>query len=307
MAAVQTYKNLQDKVLRQLDEAGDTDTTLALVKDGLNFANTQRATSERWPFMLWDSPETFVTVIGQQTYALNSEFYRPFYFRNRTTTDYLRQVRENSLIESGADWNSDTGDSIEYTLWSRTEIATQPPVAGVLTLASSAGADNGARSMTIRGMTTNGVRSETITCGSSSSNQFTKVLKATKIGTWVGTLTLTAGAVTLLTLFPEEAGRTYQQLFILQIPTAAVTIEYRFYRQPFVMTADEDRPEIPSPFEDLLVYDTLLDFSAYNRYPEGVVRTWEKKRDAILLGLEQAYQDDMAIGGAAVYTNYIPR
>lgn len=306
---VQTFKELQDKVLRQLDEAGDTDTTLALVKDGLNYANRQRVASERWKFLLWDTPETISVIASQRLYSLHPEFFRTFYFRLRSTGDFLSEVDEGSLIESGADWNNDVDIPSGFVLWSRTEVATQPSSASVLAVASTSGADNGARSVIIRGNTASGVTTETIACGSNGSVSFTKILKVTKKGSWVGTMTITAngGAVAVLTLFPAEAGRSYQQFELLALPPSTDTIEYRFYRASNTMAEDEDRPDIPSPFEDLLVYDTLLDFAAYNHYDGGVVQTWQRKRDTILTGLQQAYSDDRTLESATDYTSYVPR
>lgn len=307
MAAIQTFKNLQDKVLRYLDEAGDTSTTLALVKDALNTANTKRATAEKWPFMLWDTVELLNVTSGQQTYTLHPEYFRASYFWNRTQQDYVTQEIEATLPSAGVDRNVDTGAALQLLLEGRSEVAAQPASASVLTLASSDSSDDGARSVVVRGNTVNGPRTESITCGGSSTVAFTKVLKLTKIGTWVGTMTLTAGATTLLTLFPEESGRSYQQVSFLAIPDGNEVIDYRFYRQPIAMSYDEDRPEIPTPFEDLLTYDALLYFASYNQYDAGVVNRWQREQGELLLALQQAYSDDSALEARTRYASYVPR
>lgn len=307
MAHVRTFKDLQDQVLRQLDEAGDEDTTLALVKDALNDANRKRVTQTRWPFMLWDTPQTLSIVADQQLYALHSEYFWPFYFYNRTKNTFMSQVDESGLVESGADWINDTGAAARFTLWGRTEVAAQPSTPSVIAVASSNATDNGAQSVILRGDTADGVVSEEVTCGSNSSNTFIKLLKVTKKGTWLGTMTLTAGSDTLLKLFNNEAGRSYQQIFLLASPDEAEVVEYRFYRQPFFMSEDEDRPDVPTPFEDIIVYDALLNFAAYNRYDNSVVKIWEKKRDELLQAMQAAYADARAIEAQVNYTHYIPR
>lgn len=307
MAHIQTFKNLQDKVLRWLDEAGDTNITLALVKDGINGANKKRVGDESWPFMLWDDAVVLNINAGQQNYSLHPEYFRPFYFYNRTQIDYMSEVPEGTLVQSGVSLNDSVSGALRFSLWGRLEVAAQPSSASAISVASSDASDNGTRSVTVRGDTVDGVRNETIACGSTGVVTFTKILKVTKLGTWVGTLTLTAGAVLLLKLFPEEAGRTFQRMVISGIPDANEVIEYRFYRQPDVMVADEDRPDVPTPFEDLLVYDTLLDFAAYNQYDPQVVKLWLMKRDELLNAMRSAYSDAHPLETTTHYTSYIPR
>lgn len=308
MANIQTYKDLQDRVLRLLDEAGDTDTTLDLVKDALNEANRERATQEKWPFMLWDSAETFSTEAGLREYSLVSEFHRPFYFYNRTTGDYLTQLDEGNLLQAAPDWINDTGSAEEFNLWGRMEVLHQPTSQVALTVTSSnTAADNGSKSVVVRGMKDGVLVSEEIVCGSTSTNAFSKILKLTKKGTWTGTMSLTdPDARVLQTLFPTEYGRSSQQFQLAIPPDAVEQIEYRFYRQPLVMTEDNDRPDIPTPFEDLLVYDALVFFATYNEYDAATVKLWMMKRDRLETRLGQAYED-RAINALSDYVDYIPR
>jgi hypothetical protein len=308
MAAVQTFKNLQDQVLAWLDEAGDTGTTLTLVKNALNNANRLRATQERWSWMKWDTPALLTTVVGQSLYTLHSEFFRPDYFWNRTQLDYVQAFNDSTKVSSGADPNNDTGPAMRFEWRGLTEVQNQPTAASVIAVASSSTMDSGSVTVTIKGDTTQGVRSETITAGSSGTVQFTKILKVTKNGTWLGTLTLTsnAAAVTNLTLFPEEYGRNYRQIAFLAIPDQSEVLEYTFYRQPVTMDADNDRPDVPTPHEDILVWDTLLAFSAYNQFPPAFVQLWQQKLGESLLSLQQA-EDAQPLFAATNYTTYIPR
>lgn len=308
MAVIRTFKNLQDEVLAILDEVGDTATTLTLVKNAIAAAHEKRVTEERWPFMLWEQPVLINVVAGTQVYSLHSEFFRPFYFWNRTENDFVEQIDEASLIASGIDWINDSGAAMTLALWGRSEVAAQPAAASALTVSSSVAGDNGTASITVRGDTADGVTSETIFAGSTGATLFTKVLKVTKNGTWTGTMTLAAGATTLLTLFASESGRSYQQVFFLVKPDTDVVVEYKFYRQPSPLVNDGDRPDLPPPFEELLVYDALLALAAYNQYDPATVAVWEKKRDDLLLDLRQSTTEQAeAVGRATNYTTYIPR
>lgn len=308
MSNVLTFKNLQDRVLRYLDEAGDTSTTLDLVKDALNAANTLRVTQEKWPFMLWNEPVTFSTVAAQRAYALHPEYHRPFYFYNRTQLDYMSQVDEKTLAPSGIDFNNDTGGALRFALWNRAAVAAQPSAASTLTVTSSNSGDTGSKSVIVRGDTADGVTTETITAGSTGTVSFTNILKVTKVGTWSGTMTLaTSGGTTLLKLFASEAGRSYQTIRMLVSPDAVETIEYLFYRQPSALSNDDDLPDIPTPYELLLVYDALLYFASYNQYDAGTVKNWLNEQQKWLTALQQAYSDDRAVEAQVGYTSYIPR
>lgn len=310
MADVLTYKNLQDKVLQWLDEVGNTDTTLTLVKAALTDAHKTRVSQERWPFMLWHKAEQLAIVAGQQTYALHPEYLRPLYFWNRTMLDYATQYGESTIFQAGLDPNNDIGPALQFVLWSRTEVATQPSAASVIAVTSSQpGTDNGAVSVIIRGDTADGVTTESIVSGASGSVLFTNILKVTKVGTWVGTMTLTsnAAAVTNLKLFASEAGRSYQQIYFLARPDVSAVMDYRFYRQPSPMVNDNDRPDIPTPYEEILVFDALLSFAAYNQYDAMVVNLWTQKRNTLELGLQKNYSDAEALNSATNYTSYVPR
>jgi hypothetical protein len=308
MASVLTFKNLQDRVLAWIDEVGDTSTTLNLVKYALNEANKKRATGERWRFMLWPQVQTLNITVGQQNYVLHGEFRMPKYFWNRTAQDFMTEYDESTIKDSGSDWNNDATDqTTKFELTGRVDVAVQPAAASVLTLTSSDASDNGVRSVTVYGDTTTGYRSETILCNATGAVQFTSISKVTKAGSWIGILQLAAGATVLLNLFPEEAGRSYQQFHLLANPTAAQVVEYQFYRQPTYMTADDARPDIPPPFEEILVYDALLNFSSYNQYDATTVKLWLDKRDELLLELKQNYNQANSLEAAAHYTQYIPR
>lgn len=308
MAVIRSFKDLQDELLALLDEAGDTSTTLTLVKNALNAAHVKRLTEEAWSFMLYDA-QTFPTVVGKKKYSLHSEFFRPLYFRNRTTTDFMSQYMEANLVARGGDWNSDTGPASDFALFGRSGVYAQPTSASVLAVSSSNALDN-AHSVTVRGDTAQGVRSETITCGSSGVVAFTNVLRVTKTGVWVGTLTITsnAAAVTVLNLFADESARSYQQIELLVAPDVAETIEYRFYRQPLSLDADDDVTDIPPPFEMVAVYDAFLTLAAYNQYDPQTIVLIQQKRDDLVMTMRQSLGEQAnALEAATNYTSYVER
>lgn len=299
-----TFVSLQNQVLANLDESGDTGTTLTLVKNFLNQAHQQRVTMEKWPFMLWPELPTFTTVLNQETYTLHPEFARPLYFFNRTTASYLTEIPFRQLQASAALWNTDSGSLDQFYLEGAQPVASQPSSSSVLTIVSSNAADNtSGKAITVRGMTANGVTSESLTPNGTtpvvSTNAFTLILNVTKAASWTGTMTMTSntGAVTNLVLFPTELGRHYTRLFALRLPTAGESIEYRFFRKPTVLSADDDMPDIPPPFSQILVWDTLLLFAGYNSgVSEGAMLVWKEKRTEIELAMRQTYLEGQTLG-----------
>lgn len=308
MANIRTFKNIQDETLAWLDEASDTDVSLTLVKQSIRAAHEKRLTDERWSFML-SRPKLLPTSAGVQTYSLDGEMLRLLYVKNLTTTKFLTEFADQNVLQAGYDWSVDTDSAAAFTLWGRGEVQNQPTSASVIAVSSSNTGDNATNSVTLRGDTATGVQTETILCNASGLISFTEILKVTKSAGWVGTMTLTsnAGAVTNLTLGLTEYGKSYQTLYLLANPSAAESLEYRFYRQPSPLVADNDRCDYPAPFEELLVWEALLDLATYNSYDAGMIAYWSKKRDALLLSMQQTTNEAQTINQAAVYTDYVPR
>lgn len=265
-----TYKRLQDETLSWLDETGTSGVTLTNVKSALQQAHMGRLAQRNWNFMLWQKPITFNTTSGVQTYSLHSEYYKPFYFFNQTTKAYLIEMNARQLGPSGVRWNTDTGGANRFTLWGRTCVAAQPTVAGVITIRSDNAGDT-SQTVTIQGTdSTNAYKiNETLqangTVVATGTQLFNNpIMNITLSAPFAGTLTVACGALTILVLQPGELGRSYPQMYLLNNPTTASAIEYRFYRQPTVLINDNDIPDIPPPFTQILVWDALISLAAYN-------------------------------------------
>jgi hypothetical protein len=297
---VRTLGDLRTEVLNWLDEAGATGTSLTNVTNALNSAHRRRLMKNLYPFMLWDTAETFSLTSGDQLYALHPEFHRPYYFYNRTKKQYWREVATRQLGPSGVKWNTDR-DRQQFTLWGRTAVQNQPAAASVVTIVSSSAADSGAsKAITIRGVASGAVTSETInpdgTTPAVGSTSFSKILGVTKAAAWTGTLTVSAGAVTCLTLLPNEYGRSYQQLFLLGSPSTADEIEYRFYRLPKPLTNPNEITDLPPGHEQLLVWDALLLLAAYDGRLDAARKSeWKDWQAEAELTLNQSFIEIQSI------------
>jgi hypothetical protein len=295
-----TFKDLQDRVLRMLDEtASGSPTTLALVKDFLNSAHYQRCMEYPWGFMLWPVEVTFSTEASRRVYALHEEFGRPLYIRNNTTKDYLEEVPYRGLPEDGMDWNNDTGDAWHFFYAGMQPISKQPSSATPVTIVSSSTSDSGSTyAVTIYGQNASGhVVSESIsptgTTSVSSTLSFSPVVDVVKATTWSGTLTMTIGSDTVLTLLPSQMGKQYKTIQLIELPAAAQTIGYRFFRQVRHLSADSDVPLIPAPWSDLLVWDALMQMAGYltETTPQSV-SLWAQKQAQAEKSLYQAHAND---------------
>ena len=304
-----TYLDLQNKVLRSLDEAGDTGTTQAIAQDYIQAAHNWRVTGSPWPFMLWPDVETFTTVANQRYYPLHQEFHRLLWVRNRGSKEYLREAPFRTLESLGVDWNNDTGKADRFFLGPRQPLMTQPTSASTISIVSSAAGDT-TPTVIIRGDTTNGVTTETLTANGTTtvtgSTSFTRILQVSKMGTWTGTLTISAGSTTLLKLFAGERGRSYQQLEMLRLPDAGDVIEYRFFRQPSPLSNDYDLPDIPPPYAEITVYDALLMMAAYNTEIDAkAVKVWADMRSQYEEGLARTFLEGQSIGAEVRYVRFI--
>lgn len=294
--SVFTLKELRDEVLSWLDASGNSGSISTNVDNAINEAHRRRLTAETWPFMIWDTAETFTLADGDQLYTLHHEFHKPFYFYNQTRKVYLTEVSARQLGPSGARWNTDK-DVSKFVLWGRTPVAQQPTAASVITIVSSSASDSSAaKAITVRGVTSSGLEEESITPNGASSvdgtKSFSKIIGVTKGAAWAGTATITAGATTLLTLLPSEWGRSYQQLYLLGSPTSADVIEYRFYRLPKRLVNDNDVPDIPPGHEQVLVWDALLALGAYdNRLDGGRYEEWKARQHAADIAFRDAFAE----------------
>lgn len=300
-----TLGDLRTELLGWLDEqnAATASTTYVNITAALKQAHTLRMTEDQWKFMLWPSEVSITTVANQQVYSLHQAFLRPYTMRNATRHTWMTETPSRNLASDSIDVDRDVNTD-RYTLWGRSPIATQPTSASVVTIVSTSASDNSAsQAITITGDTTGGVTTESITPNGTTpaagTTSFTNILEVTKAAAWTGTMTMStnSAAVTNLTLFPTEYGRSYPQLQLLYLPTTGETIKYRFYRTPRDLSSANDITNVPPPFERILVYDALLLMGAYDkRLDGGRMGLWMKWRDDLDIQMRQTYIEGQSLG-----------
>lgn len=266
---VYTYKNIRDQVLRLIDEADDTGTTLAIVKDLVNQAHQERCLARPWQFMAWDAAVTLTTQSGVRTYALHQEFGRPKFFKDEATGNLIEEIANRELDDRNLaipvnEVTSGEYDSLHFYYSGVSPVAQQPTSADTVTVVSTSGSDTGADyQVVVKGELANGaLAAEVLTLNGTtpvtSSLSFQKINGVSKTQEFNGTFTLaTTGGTTLLSLLPWEMGRQYQTITFIEDPGVR-TITYRFFRQPLLLVNDYDIPDIRAPYSQVLVWDTLL-------------------------------------------------
>jgi hypothetical protein len=295
----QTFRELQDQVLRNLDEVTDTGTTRDLVKDTLNLMHQQRVTEYLWPFMLWGRTETITTVRGQRTYSLHQEFERPLYFYNTSKHCLLREV-PNSNMQEGTLTDLNIGPAYSFALWGTAPLAAQPAAATQLRITSSEADDDGTGfTVTIRGVLSDGdVVTETLTADGTNyvttdETTYVELLHVSKTAPWSGRMSLEeVDGTQLLRLRANETSRYYRQFHLMEEPTSPETLQYRFYRKPVIMVNDSDVPDLPSPHGRILVWDTLVHMASYNKIGNAErVNIWRENREKAEEALYTSYKD----------------
>lgn len=283
MARIQNFKQLQDEVLGWLDEVTNEDTTRDNVKAALNAAHLARLTQQDWNFMLWPTPLTFTTTSGTLKYSLHSEFHKAFYFFNQTTKAYLIEMNPRQIGPSGVRWNTHTGPASRFQIRGVSPVASQPTAAGVITVVSSSAADT-TQVVRVEGTDSAGtyrIFEEFTLTGTSTvtgSKTFSDpILSVSLSAECAGNITV-ARSNTLVVLSPGEISRSYPQMYLLNNPTTQSTIEYLFYRQPRKLEDDSDVPDIPPPYQSIIVFDALILMAAYNEdINQNHIRIWTEQ------------------------------
>ena len=311
---MRTYKDLQDAVLQWMADAGDTGLLRTLVKDALNRAHQNLLNDDRYDFMLWPRTETLPIVAGQKVYTLHARFGHPLYFYNPETDAYLEEIAPRGLLESGEDWQDGTAEQPDrFLLTSLSKVQAQPATASVVTVTTTGGTESSTHSIVVRGTYNGAVVEETLSSGSAwstltGSQLFDVIEDLTKVGTdWTRLITITAGSTTLLTLNAADYGHQYRTFELTLEPTAAADVLYRFYKQPRQLVLDHDIPDLPSGFDDILVWQALIAMHGYTRATEAETASWLTQATKLTNVLQNTYRSTRSLGGRPTYTRYIPR
>lgn len=268
-----TYKDIQDHVLRYLDQAGEDGHGLDVVKDAIRIASTKRVTEDRWTFMLWPNVARVNFTAGQKVYQLHHEALMLTDFWNVTANMIMAETPSRSRYREGVQ-----DDRLHFEFVAPSPVRLQP-VEGLVTVTGEA---------KIRYIDSNDdIQEETLT-NAPTSFDVVEILKVTKMN--ANTLTLIdENSVNILSLTSDTYGKTYPQIRLFGDGVGGEVGEYRFYKVPTLMVDDNDIPDIPYPFSHILVYDALLELATYNdSVPQPY---WMQQQEILDRQMRTAYQE----------------
>jgi hypothetical protein len=283
---IYTYYELQQQVLRRLDEVGQ-EATEANVKDYINNAHVRRVGQHRWSWTK-TKPTVVYTVAGEHEVVLKHNLSSLLHVKNLRTGQRVDEITEREFEKLDL-LSPPAGPVVRYMNWGTSPTARQPSTPIKVRVVSSSTSDVGSDyQFVVKGEDEDGneVADLIIANGTipvTGTVTFRRILGYAKLpGQWNGILTLTSedAATTFLTLFPYEMGRQYQSLWLIERPGDAEPIQYRGYVQPLLMVNPYDQPLIPGGNSLILVYDALLEASTYIRdiNPKDVAR-WQRLAD----------------------------
>lgn len=85
-----------------------------------------------------------------------------------------------------------------------------------------------------------------------------------------------------------------------QVPTSITCI---YYYYPTEMSANTDLSALPSPHEQLLVYDAVMDLKTYASESVDLIPLLARKRDEALARLYESQKGDQTLGAWGSYTH----
>jgi hypothetical protein len=314
---MKTFKQIQDEILDWMADAEDDGLLRDLVKAAINTSHRKLLTSTRWNFMLWPRTETITVTSGRKQYPLHPLFQSPLFFYNPTTDEYLEEIEPTGLLESEVDWqDGEAGEPERYMLTTVANTSAFPATAGgIVTVSTAGGTESSTNYIVVRGISdgveieenlldANGLGWDTLT----STYSYTDIISIVKVGeSWTRTITVNVGATQVLSLLSTEFGKQYRVFELLESPTASASVYYRFFKKPLTLSYDNDVPQIPSEYADILIWDTLLKMQGYARSTPDELALFGRNYAEAEKGLLDTYKLTRPLGARPTYIRYLPR
>ena len=298
MADMLTFKDLQDRMIRWLDDTSMP--TYQLAKDAINASHRRLLTSYRWPFMRWPRRESFTTTQGVVDYTLKVGMGAPIDIWDMQLKKNVPVIPTREFEAEQIDLSAplQVPDGIMFgSMW---PVSAQPVVASTLSLVSTAG---DLSTVLVRGLDATGnLTEELVTMNGTTpvmtANTYLHLTNLSKSTVpWQGTLTVSAGSTTLVTLGATTPSNLWPTIRFSQPPFGNLNYTFTGYRLPRTLVNDGDIPETPFPYSEFHVYDALLDYATYNtELGQKEMDLWKDRAKDLKDGLYQRF--DEAIAGS---------
>ena len=252
------------------------------VKSKLHDSTLTDAQIERWVDMAQDriirsmdcdfllDVKTFDSVADQRTYYIDAGFNRVLHVLDEDNNRILDEISEREILTADPDLSS-SGTSDFYSLTGIAEVQAQFDGASKITVVSSSASDT-TQTVRIRGKVSGVETTEAISLNGTTSVDSTNTYDAdqdilARLSTaCVGKITVTdtedSGTLAII-----PAGFYRHPMIKLSLyPTPSdddVTYKALVYRNPFYLTDEQDIPDLPHGWEDLVLSGVMVEAYTY--------------------------------------------
>lgn len=213
---------------------------------------------------------SFETVADQRQYLLEGvAFSKVKSVINETHEEILQQVSEK-YIDYADPSHEASGQPIAYCIYGLTKVENQLSEAAIVNVQSDSASDI-TQSVLVRGEDANGKKiSESFNLNGTAwivgTVTFTKILEVAKSENTVGSVTVLGDdpAVTQVVVIPpDKLSRQFQPVNLYPIPSGAFDIRVRYIREVRELVEEQDEPDLPEMWHDLVLMGTLVQAHEY--------------------------------------------
>lgn len=198
---------------------------------------------------------TFSTTASTRLYYLPFEFNKVLSIIDTSTNIELEQTNEPYLEGIDPD-RSTTGTPYFYATQGMDWVKGQPTSATTISIVSSETTDTTQR-VRINGVVNSVADTEILTLNGTTTvtgtKSFSEIYTIAKDSTTAGKITVTAGAVTIGAMAPNELAHQYQAVSLWPTPDSTLTMRARGIRRCRAMVNDQDFPDYPATFHELIL------------------------------------------------------
>ena len=239
-------------------------------------------------FLLDTKPITCVA--DQRVYYLECGFNRILNILNESTNDILAELPERTILSSDPDL-SDTGTPDGYSVLGYAEVQSQFDGASKITVVSSSASDT-TQTVRIRGLVSGIETTEAISLNGTTAVDSSSTYDADQ-DMLIRVSVPCAGNITVID--KEDSGvlsvipigwlrRPMMKVALYPIPSSTDTLKALVYRDPYYLTDDEDIPDLPKGWENLVLQGALIEAHRY-AYEFEVADKLEKYFQNDIMGL----------------------
>lgn len=248
----------------------------------LNLAQDRIALEHDLPNL--EETTTFSSVASTRLYYVESDFQRVVSIMDTTNDKKLYKLTEEELEAIDPD-RGESGTPTAWAIFGHEYIEAQPTSASTLSVTSTSTSDL-TQTIHITGIVSGEVDNEQVTLNGTTAavttKSFTTVHQVVKSATTLGRVSVTSnsGAVTIVTIAPNDLATSRQPIFLYPVPSGVVSYRVRLFRRPRKLVNANDLLDLPPQFHELALVEAVIigHESMYNFDQAAKIRAGDKAR-----------------------------